>query len=358
MWNWHTLRKMSLSHPFANSQGKDVLFVSFEAFRADLVSRLFPKLPGEQLQAVLSVMDEMAATWEFSPHTTAIITAGGLPDAVRLYIASKSVENVARGTLENYLYTLKAFFSVVRHPVHEITSADIRLWLNWYKQQNNVRNVTLEQKRVMLNSFFTWCVDEDLIRRNPVRQIKPIRCEDPERLPLTPLELEKVRNVCQALREKAIVDFLYSTAARVSEFSAINIADVDFIEHTVRIRCGKGGKGRTTYLNAEAEISLKAYLDTRKDDNPALFVTSRGRLARLSKRAVENEITAIVSRCDLPMKVTPHIFRHPAASLALQRGMPIDQVQQFLGHARIQTTLRYAKTLQADVKTAHSKYVA
>ena len=150
--------------------------MSFDSFRADLVSRLFPKLPGEQLQAVLSVMDEMAATWEFSPHTTAIITAGGLPDAVRLYIASKSVENVTKNTLQNYLLTLRAFFSAVRHPVDEITSADIRLWLNWYKTQHNVKNVTLEQKRVMLNSFFTWCVDEDLIRRNPVRQIKPIRC--------------------------------------------------------------------------------------------------------------------------------------------------------------------------------------
>ena len=332
--------------------------MSFDSFRADLVSRLFPKLPGEQLQTVLSVVDEMASVWDFSPHTTAIITSGGIPDAVRLYIASKSVENVSRGTLENYLSTLKAFFSVVRHPVDEVTSSDVRLWLAWYKQQNNVRNVTLEQKRVMLNSFFAWCVDEDLIRRNPVRQIKPIRCEDTERLPMTPLELEKVRKACRTLREKAIVDFLYSTAARVSEFSALDIADVDFVEHTVRIRCGKGGKGRTTFLNAEAEVSLKSYLDTRKDDNPALFVTSRGRLARLSKRAVENEITAIVSRCDLPIKVTPHIFRHTAASLALQRGMPIDQVQQFLGHARIQTTLRYAKTLQADVKTAHSKYVA
>ena len=211
--------------------------MSFDSFRADLVSRLFPKLPGEQLQTVLSVVDEMASVWDFSPHTTAIITSGGIPDAVRLYIASKSVENVSRGTLENYLSTLKAFFSVVRHPVDEVTSSDVRLWLAWYKQQNNVRNVTLEQKRVMLNSFFAWCVDEDLIRRNPVRQIKPIRCEDPERLPMTPLELEKVRKACRTLREKAIVDFLYSTAARVSEFSALDIADVDFVEHTVRIRC-------------------------------------------------------------------------------------------------------------------------
>lgn len=353
-----------MSHPpvvefstfFRRTSRKDVFFVSYESFRADLVSRLFSRMPGEQLQTVLSVVDEMASSWDFAPHTTAIITSGGIPDAVRLFIASKSVENVSRGTLQNYLYTLKAFFGVVRHPVDEVTSADVRLWLAWYKQQHPVRNVTLEQKRLILNSFFAWCMDEDLIRRNPVRQVKPIRCEDPERLPLTPLELETVRKACRTLLEKAVVDFLYSTAARVSEFTSLDIADINFVDHTVRIRCGKGGKGRTTYLNAEAEVSLKSYLETRKDDCPALFVSSRR--SRMSKRTAENAIRDIVSRCDLPMKVTPHIFRHTAASLALQRGMPIDQVQQFLGHSRIQTTLRYAKTLQADVKNAHSKFVA
>lgn len=332
--------------------------MSFEAFRADLVSRLFPKLPGEQLQTVLSVMDEMASIWEFSPHTTAIITSGGIPDAVRLYIASKSIENVAHTTLENYLSTLKAFFNVVRHPLDEVTSADIRLWLNWYKTQTGVRNATMEHKRIILHAFFEWCVDEDLLRRNPMRQIKAIRCEDPERLPLTAVELETIRKACKNIREKAIVDFLYSTAARVSEFSNLNISDVDFAEHTVHIKCGKGGKGRTTYLNAEAEVSLKAYLATRSDDCPALFVTSRRPYARLSKRAAENTITIIASRCDLQVKVTPHIFRHTAATLALQRGMPIDQVQRFLGHSKIQTTLRYAKTLNADVKSSHSKFVA
>ena len=335
-----------------------MIFVPFESFRADLISRLAGKLPGEQLNSVLNVMDEMSSTWDFQQHTTAIIATGGLPDAVRLYIASKSIESISRGTLENYLLTLKAFFGAVHKQIDEITSADIRLWLNWYKQTTNVKNVTLEQKRIMLNSFFSWCVDEDLLRKNPARQIKPIKCEDPERLPLTPLELEKVRNACRTLREKAIIDFLYSTAIRVSEFCSLDISHVDFVEHTVHIECGKGGKGRTTFLNPEAEVSLRAYLDSRQDDCEALFVSSRGKRHRLAKRAVENEINSIVSRCNLPIHVTPHIFRHTAASLALQRGMPIEQVQKFLGHSKIQTTLRYAKVLQTDVKTSHSKYVA
>lgn len=332
--------------------------MSFEAFRADLISRLVPQLNSEQLQSVLTVMDDMASTWDFQAKSTAIITSGGLPDAVRLYLASKSIENLSKGTLQNYLSTLKHFFSVVRHPVDEVTSADARLWLNWYKEQYHVRSSTYEGKRIILNTFFEWCVDEDIIRRNPMRHIKPIRVDDPERLPMTAIELEKVRGSCRSLREKAMVDFLYSTAVRASEFCAMDLTDVDFTEHTVHIRCGKGGKGRTSFLNAEAEISLKAYLAARDDSCPALFVSSRGEAHRLSKKSVEVEIDRIVSRCELSVKVTPHVFRHTAASLALQRGMPIDQVQKWLGHARIQTTLRYAKTLNFDVKISHQKYCA
>lgn len=332
--------------------------LSYECFRADLISRLMSTCSPDQLQPLLDALDTMSASWDFSQKSTAIITSGGIPDAVRLYIASKSVESLKKGTLEMYLSTLKLFFSTVRHPVDEVTSSDARLWLNWYKTQYNIMNSTLENKRIILHSFFEWCVDEDLIRRNPMRHVKPIRVEDPERLPMTPIELEKVRQSCITLREKALVDFLYSSAARVSEVCSLEKKHVDLVEHTVHIECGKGGKGRTTFLNAEAEVSLRAYLDSRHDNCDALFITSRGATHRLSKKAVEREISRIVSRCDLSVKVTPHIFRHTAASLALQRGMPIDQVQKFLGHARIQTTLRYAKTLNYDVKLSHQKYIA
>ena len=174
----------------------------------------------------------------------------------------------------------------------------------------------------------------------------------------TAIELETVRKSCRTLREKALVDFLYSTAARVSEVCALDLKHIDFTEHTVRIEHGKGNKGRTTFLNAEAEISLKAYLASRKDDSTVLFAPARGPAHHLCKKTMEQEISNIVSRCHVSVKVTPHVFRHTAASLALQRGMPIDQVQKWLGHARIQTTLRYAKTLNFDVKISHQKYVA
>ena len=216
----------------------------------------------------------------------------------------------------------------------------------------------LDHKRIILNSFFAWLVDEDMIRKNPMRHIKPIKSEESVRLPMSQLELEKVRKSCKTLREKALVDFLYSTAARISEVVNMKIDDINFTDRTVLIRCGKGGKTRITFINAESEVSLRAYLASRTDDDPAGFVSVKKPIHGVQKKALEIEVANIVSRCNISVHVTPHVFRHTAASLALQRGMPIDQVQKWLGHARIQTTLRYAKTLNFDVKLSHQKYVA
>ena len=332
--------------------------MSYESFRASMISRLAPVLPEDHLQEVLRALDDMGTSWEFSPKSTAIITAGGVPDEVRNYLACKSIENIKKSTLRNYFYLLRTFFDVVRLPVDRITAVDVRKFLSWYRLNKNVTNDTLNHKRIILNSFFDWCADEYPEIRNPMKHIKPIKCEDPERLPMTALELERIRKSCSTVREKALVDFLYSTAARVSEVCDLNTDDISFTDHTVRIRCGKGGKGRTTFMNAESEVSLRAYLESRQDDDPALFVSAYKPHGRMKKRAVEDEITKIVSRCEVSVHVTPHVFRHTAASLALQRGMPIDQVQKWLGHARIQTTLRYAKTLNFDVKLSHQKYCA
>lgn len=331
----------------------------YETFRADLISNLITESwTTEQVCSLLHVLDSIADRYEFTPRSTALITTDGLPDAVRLYIASKSVRSLTMGTLKNYYGTLRHFFETVRRPVDEVTTNDVRMYLHTYKNEHKVKNSTLEAVRIQLHGFFEWCVEEELARKNPVRRVEATRVEEPERLPMTALELETVRNNCRTLREKALVDFLYSSAARVSEFCALKISDISFTDHTVHIRCGKGGKGRTTYLNPEAEVSLRAYLDSRHDDSDALFVPLRKPARHLSVKSVQNEVQRIVSRCDLSVHVTPHIFRHTAASLSLQRGMPIEQVQKFLGHAKIQTTLRYAKLLDFDVRIAHQKFVA
>ena len=334
-----------------------MFFVSYECFRLDFADRL-NNLKISQVPDILAALDAAASAYEVTRKSTDIIPADGIPPAVRMYIASKSVEHLSPGTLKLYLLRLNQFFGVIHKPLEQITANDVRVYLYQFKQTRNIKDSTLEGVRLCLNSFFEWCTQEDMLLKNPVRRIPAIRVDVPERLPMTALELETVRGCCHSLREKALVDFLFSSACRVSEFCALNITDINFTNHTIHIERGKGGKGRTTYLNPEAEISLRAYLDSRKDDSPALFVGCRAPHNRLAVKAVQNEVQKIVKRCGINCHVTPHIFRHTAASLALQRGMPLEQVQRFLGHSRIQTTLRYAKTLQQDVQLSHNHFVA
>ncbi len=332
--------------------------MSYESFRTQTVANLLPVLPDQNLlDSVLAAIDAAAAGYEFTRKSTGLIVYNGIPDAVRLFIAAKSVQNLKKGTLQNYYLALSHLFQTTGRRLEDITANDIRLFLHHYKINRHVQDSRLESLRIIYNGFFEWCVEEDLIHKNPVRRIAPIRVADPERLPMTALELEKVRCSCRTLREKAVVDFLYSTACRVGEFCALDLKDINWQEHTVHIEHGKGDKGRTTFINPEAEVSLRAYLDSRTDDCPSLFVSLRG-CHKLSPKSIQNEIEKIVSRSGISAHVTPHIFRHTAASLALQRGMPVEQVQRFLGHARIQTTLRYAKTLDVDVRQSHQRCIA
>ena len=334
-----------------------MFFVSYESFRLDFADRL-TDLGSPMIPDILALLDAVASGYDITRKSTDIIPADVIPQAVRLYVASKAVEHLSPGTLSLYLLRLTQFFSTVHKAIDQVTTNDVRVYLFQYKQERGIKDTTLEGMRICLNSFFEWCVQEDFIQKNPVRRVPAIRVDCPERLPMTALELETVRGVCKTLREKAMVDFLFSSACRVSEFCALNLNNINWQDHTIHIERGKGGKGRTTFMNAEAEISLRAYLATRHDDSPALFVSCRAPHDRLKVKAVQNEIQKILSRCNITCHVTPHIFRHTAASLALQRGMPLEQVQRFLGHSRIQTTLRYAKTLQQDVHISHSHFVA
>jgi len=341
----------------ASIYAKEENVMSYESMRLDFASRLFQNFDEDTVRQIVSELDLVSDTYEIKRKCTDLMIPDVIPDSVKLYIASKHIQNVSKGTLENYYRTLHHFFKTVALPIEQVTTNHIRLYLNHYKIKRDVKNNTLEGIRVCLNGFFEWCVDEEIIPKNPARRVKHIKYRDDERLPMSDLELETVRQSCASPREKAMVDFLYSTACRVSEFVALNKADINWQDRTVRIRHGKGDKARTTYLNASADVSLRAYLATRTDDSEALFVSARRPHHRLTSKAVQNEIAKIVNRCDLTVHVTPHIFRHTAASLALQRGMPIDQVQRFLGHSKIETTLRYAKLLGADVQNSHGKYV-
>lgn len=292
--------------------------------------------------------------------TDLAIVNEGEPEILKNYLVAKAIEGLSPTTLTFYRLTLRNFFQKINKVYTDITTNDIRVYLFQYKDEHKIQNSTLNTIRVVITSFFDWCITEGLpIKINPARAVNPIKQEVKPRESLTPIELEYIRNACRTLREKALVDFLYSTACRVSEVTNAKISNINWEDHSILIEHGKGNKTRKTYLNAECEVSLRAYLDKRTDNTNYLFVTSRNPVKALSKRSIELEINKICDRVQdkLHCHVHPHLFRHTSATIALHNGMPIEQVRQFLGHTNIKNTLIYAKSNDTEVRLSHEKYV-
>lgn len=327
-----------------------------EAFRNEVVSRLFSTLPQSQLRDVMAVLDAAMSGYDISRKKTDIIPADGIPDVVRIYIASKAVENLSPGTLKIYKLRLYDFFGRVKKAYTDITAGDIRMYLWFYQSQRNASDHYRDQIRRTLNSFFTWLVNNEYLIRNPCACVERVKFQEPVRDPLSAYDLEVMRWCCETIREKALVDFLYSTGVRVSECSSVNLADIDWAARSVVIRHGKGNKRRIVYFNAESELSLRKYLETRQDDNEPLFVTIRSPHRRLSVRAIQLEIRRIALRCT--MHVYPHKLRHTFATSSLHGGMPLNMLQALMGHTKPETTLIYAKQDQTDLRQEYSRVYA
>lgn len=331
---------------------------NYELFRTSLAAQLISRIPENMLHDILSVIDNVSADYDIIRKTTDLIVYEGVPESVKLFLAAKAIEHRSSATLAGYLRHLTDFFRTVNKPVEAITTNDIRVYLFRYKETRHVVETTLETLRCTLNSYFEWMAQEEYLPKNPARRIAPIASTQKRRSAMDLLDLEKIRSACADVREKALVDFLFSTGARVSEVKAAQIDDVCFLKHSFLIRHGKGDKERTTYLNAEAEVSLSAYLASRTDSNPSLFVTTRAPHHGMSSKAIQDIIRKICSRAGVKIRITPHIFRHTTATIALRNGMPIEQVRQLLGHARLDTTLLYTDLDQQEVMNSHRKYIS
>ena len=313
----------------------------------------------DMLESFLSAVDTVMKAYKVEKEITDLITYNGeIPTLVKMFVASKAVEQKSEGTLRNYTIVLSNFFNAVRKSVQDITSNDIRVYFHMYQTSRRVKASTIETMRHVLNSFFAWCHSEEYIPKDPAKSIKALKLDIKEREFLEPVELEMLRESCRNIREKAIIDFLFSTGCRVSEMCNVLKTDIDLDKATVFISKGKGNKSRTTYLNAESRVSLKAYLKTRKDRNPYLFTFERriNNVNGLGKAAVEVLIRKIASRCpQITKKVTPDVMRHTAATMALRNGMPLEQVKEFLGHSNLNTTMIYAKINKDVVRRSHER---
>ena len=319
--------------------------MSYEQLRSSLSARLADRLPVGLLRDVLQELDIVSSGFDIQRTCTDLIASGGLPEVVKIYIAALVVENKSAGTVKGYRYELEKFFNSVRKPFPSVTTNDIRLYLHYRQQNDHLQKSSVEHIRVIINAFFTWLVDEEYISRNPARKIAPI----PQ------IDLEYLRMACHSPREKALIDFLYSTGCRISECAALTLSDIDWRDRAVRIRHGKGDKARITYFNVESEVSLRSYLASKQHKTDALFSSSRAPYGHVTNEALELEVRRIRSRVSCSVQVVPHALRTTFATTAAKSGMPVEHVQQLLGHSNISTTMRYVKVAQEDAKASHSK---
>lgn len=277
------------------------------------------------------------------------------PDMVDLFLASKRVEGCSEKTLTYYKATIEASISEIGKQIRHITTEDLRSYLTEYQRKRQSSRVTIDNIRRILSSFFSWLEDEDYILKSPVRRIHRVKTSTVIKETYTDEALETMRDNCTELRDLAMIDLLASTGMRVGEMVLLNREDIDFNEREC-IVFGKGDKERLVYFDARTKIHLQNYLASRTDTEQALFVSLKAPHKRLQIGGVESRLREMGKRLDIP-KVHPHKFRRTLATVAIDKGMPIEQLQQLLGHQRIDTTLKYAMVKQSNVKLAHRKYI-
>ena len=277
------------------------------------------------------------------------------PDMVDLFLASKRVEGCSEKTLTYYKATIEASIREIGKQIRHITTEDLRSYLTGYQRKRQSSRVTIDNIRRILSSFFSWLEDEDYILKSPVRRIHRVKTSTVIKETYTDEALETMRDNCTELRDLAMIDLLASTGMRVGEMVLLNREDIDFNERECVV-FGKGDKERLVYFDARTKIHLQNYLASRKGTEQALFVSLKTPHKRLQIGGVESRLREIGKRLDIP-KVHPHKFRRTLATVAIDKGMPIEQLQQLLGHQRIDTTLKYAMVKQSNVKLAHRKYI-
>lgn len=276
-------------------------------------------------------------------------------DAVEAFITAKRIEGCSDKTLGYYRKTIEAMLSGIRKTASQITTDDLRKYLTSYQRERGSSKVTIDNIRRILSSFFSWLEDEDFIVKSPVRRIHKVKTAKVVKDTYTDEALELMRDNCEAARDLAIIDLLASSGMRVGELVTLNCEDINFNERECVV-LGKGNKERLVYFDARTKIHLQNYLDCRTDNNPALFVSLKAPYERLMIGGVETRLRELGKRLHIS-KVHPHKFRRTLATTAIDKGMPIEQVQQLLGHQKIDTTLHYAMVKQQNVKLAHRKFI-
>lgn len=319
----------------------------------DIMQQMLPYLDNAQLQKLQEVLVYSLYNYELSEKVTE--QEDDSQKLIESFVYAKRIEGCSEKTLKYYRTTIEAMTKAIDKGVRHMQTDDLRAYLTEYQEKHGSSRVTIDNIRRILSSFFSWLEDEDHILKSPVRRIHKVKTATNIKETYTDEELEKMRDSCTELRDLAIIDMLASTGMRIGEMVLLNKADINFNERECVV-FGKGDKERIVYFDARTKIHLQNYIDSRGDDDPALFVTLKAPHIRIKIGGIESRLREIGKALAIE-KVHPHKFRRTLATMAIDKGMPIEQLQKLLGHKRIDTTLQYAMVKQSNVKQAHRKYI-
>ncbi len=328
-----------------------------ELFVQEVTTKMADFLDDNQRIRLREILTEICLNYqiEIIEQTKRQETQKNNTDILARFIASKKIEECSTRTLNYYRDNINKMLDTVNLPINEITTEILRNYLSDYKSNSNAGMVTIDNIRRTLSSFFAWLENEDYIVKSPVRRIHKVKTTRRVKETLTDENLEKLRDTCSNVRDLAILELLISTGMRVGELTRLNISDMNFQERSC-IVLGKGNSEREVYFSAKSKMYIEKYLETRTDDNEALFVSLIKPYNRLGISGIEIAIRNLGKKANIN-KVHPHKFRRTMATMAIDKGRPIEQVQKLLGHIKIDTTMEYAMVNQNNVKNSHRKYI-
>lgn len=329
-----------------------------EAIRQEIIKAMTPILNIQQLQYLNNVLHNSYLNIEIQTELAKSDYKKNDDNdtLVKLFIAAKKVEGCSEKSLIYYLNTISTLLKDIKKSIYQITTNDLRDYLTCYQERKQSSKVTMDNIRRILSSFFTWLENEDYILKSPVRRINKVKTAKVVKEILSDEEIEILRDNSKNIRDLTLLEMLYSTGIRVGELVKINRDDINFHERSCVVT-GKGNKQREVYFDARTKLHLKKYLASRNDQDPALFVSLAKPNSRLNIGGVESLLKKLGQKSNI-YRVHPHKFRRTLATMAIDKGMPIEQVQKLLGHVKIDTTLNYAMVNQNNVKIAHRKYIS
>ncbi len=324
-----------------------------EKIISEIMREMLPTLNNEQLRKLKNTLE--ACLRKVSIEETGDYENAEEIDYLDLFLAAKRIEGCSDKTLTYYRNTIQQMLDRIGKTVCSIVTEDLRIYLSEYQAEKESSKVTIDNIRRIFSSFFAWLEDEDYIIKSPVRRIHRIKSASTIKETYTDEQLEVMRDSCDNLRDLALIDILASTGMRVGELVLLNREDISFDERECVV-FGKGDKERMVYFDARTKLHLQNYLDSRIDENEALFVSLKAPYKRMQIGGIELRLREMGKKLNIE-KVHPHKFRRTLATVAIDKGMPIEQLQKLLGHQRIDTTLQYAMVKQSNVKIAHRKYI-